>query len=49
VTVLTVVVTFAAVMDKKKWDTLPDKVKKVIDELAREMAIWTDEFDSTRA
>jgi len=40
----TVVVTFAAVMDKKKWDTLPDKVKNVIDELAREMAIWTGKY-----
>ena len=40
----TVVVTFAAVMDRKKWDTLPDKVKKVIDELAREMAIWTGQY-----
>jgi TRAP-type C4-dicarboxylate transport system substrate-binding protein len=40
----TVVVTFAAVMDKKKWDKLPDKVKKVIDELSREMAIWTGQY-----
>jgi TRAP-type C4-dicarboxylate transport system substrate-binding protein len=40
----TVVVTFAAVMDKKKWDALPEKVKKVIDELAREMAIWTGQY-----
>ena len=40
----TVVVAFAAVMDKKKWETLPDKVKKVIDELAREMAIWTGQY-----
>jgi TRAP-type C4-dicarboxylate transport system substrate-binding protein len=40
----TVVVTFAAVMDKKKWDSLPDKVKQVIDELAREMAIWTGQY-----
>jgi len=40
----TVVVTFAAVMDQKKWDKLPDKVKKVIDELAREMAIWTGQY-----
>jgi len=40
----TVVVTFAAVMDKKKWDALPDKVKKVIDELAVEMAIWTGQY-----
>jgi TRAP-type C4-dicarboxylate transport system substrate-binding protein len=40
----TVVVNFAAVMDKQKWDRLPDKVKKVIDELAREMAIWTGQY-----
>ena len=40
----TVVVTFAAVMDKKKWDGLPEKVKKVIDELAREMTIWTGQY-----
>ncbi len=40
----TVVVTFAAVMDKKKWAAIPDKVKKVIDELAREMAIWTGQY-----
>ncbi len=40
----TAVVTFAAVMDKKKWDELPDKVKKVIDELAREMTIWTGQY-----
>jgi TRAP-type C4-dicarboxylate transport system substrate-binding protein len=40
----TVVVTFAAVMDKKKWDSLPDSVKKVIDDLAREMAIWTGQY-----
>jgi TRAP-type C4-dicarboxylate transport system substrate-binding protein len=40
----TVVVTFAAVMDIKKWDRLPDKVKKVIDDLAREMAVWTGQY-----
>jgi len=40
----TVVVTFAAVMDKKKWDRLPDDVKKVFDDLAREMAIWTGQY-----
>jgi TRAP-type C4-dicarboxylate transport system substrate-binding protein len=40
----TVVVAFAAVMDKKKWDSLPDKVKQVIDELAREMAVWTGQY-----
>ncbi len=40
----TVVVTFAAVMDKKKWDDLPDSVKKVIDDLSREMAVWTGQY-----
>ena len=40
----TSVVTFAAVMDKKKWERLPDRVKKVIDELSREMAIWTGQY-----
>lgn len=40
----TVVVTFAAVMDKKKWDSLPDNVKKVIDGLAKEMTIWTGQY-----
>jgi len=40
----TVVVAFAAVMDQKKWDALPEKVKKVIDELARETAIWTGQY-----
>lgn len=43
----TVVITFAALMDKKKWNTLPDKVKKVIDELSREMAAWTGNFHDT--
>ncbi len=40
----TVVVNFAAVMDKKKWDRLPEKVKTVIDGLSREMAIWTGRY-----
>ena len=40
----TVVVTFAAVMDKKKWNVLPAKVKKVINELNREMTIWTGQY-----
>jgi TRAP-type C4-dicarboxylate transport system substrate-binding protein len=40
----TVVVTFAAVMDKKKWEALPDNVKKVIDGLSREMAVWTGQY-----
>ncbi|MDF1551978.1 MAG: TRAP transporter substrate-binding protein [Deferrisomatales bacterium] len=40
----TVVVTFAAVMDQKKWDALPAKVKKAMDELSREMAVWTGDY-----
>lgn len=40
----TVVVTFAAVMDRKRWEKLPDDVKKVIDELGPEMAIWTGQY-----
>ncbi len=40
----TVVVTFAAVMDKKRWDALPADVKKVIDELAEEMPTWTGHY-----
>jgi TRAP-type C4-dicarboxylate transport system substrate-binding protein len=40
----TVVVTFAAVMDKKRWDKLPADVQKVIEELGPEMAMWTGEY-----
>ena len=40
----TVVVTFAAVMDSKRWDALPADVKKVIDELAEEMPTWTGHY-----
>ena len=40
----TVVVTFAAVMDRNRWNALPDKVKQVMDELSREMAGWTGNF-----
>lgn len=39
-----VVVTFAAVMDQKRWDALPADVKKVIDELADEMPTWTGRY-----
>jgi len=38
------VVSFAVVMNKAKWDALPDDVKKVIDDLVREQAIWTGEY-----
>lgn len=40
----TVVVTFAAVMDRKRWDALPADVRKVIDELGPEMAVWTGQY-----
>lgn len=40
----TVVTTFAAVMDRKRWDKLPDDVKKVIDQLADEMPAWTGRY-----
>jgi TRAP-type transport system periplasmic protein len=38
------VVTFAVVMNKAKWDSLPADVKKAIDDLAREQAAWTGEY-----
>ena len=38
------VVSFAVVMNKKKWDSLPADVKKVIDELSRDQAIWTGKY-----
>ncbi len=38
------VVSFAVVMNKAKWDSLPADVKKVIDDLAREQAVWTGEY-----
>ncbi len=38
------VVTFAAVMDRKRWDKLPADVQKVMDELADEIAGWTGTF-----
>lgn len=40
----TVVVTFAAVMDRKRWEKLPADVRKVIEELAPEMAVWTGQY-----
>lgn len=38
------VVSFAVVMNKEKWDSLPADVKKVIDDLGREQAIWTGRY-----
>ena len=40
----TVVVAFAAVMDRKRWDKLPADVQKVIEELGPEMATWTGQY-----
>lgn len=40
----TVVVSFAAVMDRKRWEKLPADVQKVIDELGPEMAVWTGRY-----
>ncbi len=40
----TVVVTFAAVMDRKRWEKLPADVQKVIDALAAEMPAWTGQY-----
>jgi TRAP-type C4-dicarboxylate transport system substrate-binding protein len=38
------VVSFAVVMNKAKWESLPADVKKVIDDLSREQAVWTGEY-----
>jgi TRAP-type C4-dicarboxylate transport system substrate-binding protein len=38
------VVSFAVVMNRSKWDGLPADVKKVIDGLSREQAVWTGEY-----
>lgn len=40
----TVVVTFAAVMKKEAFDKLPAPVQKVMDDLGREMALWTGKY-----
>ncbi len=38
------VVSFAVVMNKEKWDSLPADVKKVIDDMRREQAEWTGNY-----
>lgn len=38
------VVSFAVVMNKDKWNSLPADVKKVIDDLRREQAEWTGTY-----
>lgn len=37
-------VSFAAVMTKEKWNSLPPDVQKVIDELSVEMTVWASEY-----
>jgi TRAP-type C4-dicarboxylate transport system substrate-binding protein len=38
------VVTFSVVMNKGKWDSLPADVKKVIDGMRKEWALWTGNY-----
>jgi TRAP-type C4-dicarboxylate transport system substrate-binding protein len=38
------VVSFAVVMNQKKWDSLPPDVKKVLDGLRKDQAIWTGQY-----
>ena len=38
------VVSFAVVMNRDRWNALPADVKKVIDDLAREQALWTGKY-----
>ena len=38
------VVTFAVVMNKDKWNSLPSDVKKVIDDMRKEWALWTGNY-----
>ncbi len=35
---------FAVVMNMKKWNSLPEKVKKIMDGLSREHSLWTGEY-----
>jgi TRAP-type C4-dicarboxylate transport system substrate-binding protein len=38
------VVSFAVVMNKDKWASLPEGMKKVLDDLSREQALWTGKY-----
>jgi len=38
------VVSFAVVMNQAKWNSLPDDVKKVFDDMRKEQAIWTGQY-----
>jgi TRAP-type C4-dicarboxylate transport system substrate-binding protein len=42
------VVTFAVVMNKDKWNSLPPDVKKVFDDLRREQSEWTGRYADER-
>jgi len=38
------VVSFAVVMNREKWNALPADVKKIIDNLRRDQAMWTGKY-----
>ncbi len=38
---------FAVIMNKKRWDSLPEDVKKVFDDLSAEQAQWTGQYMDT--
>lgn len=38
------VVSFAVVMNKDKWNSLPQDIKKVFDDLRREQSEWTGKY-----
>ena len=38
------VVSFAVVMNKDKWNSLPADVKKILDDMRREQAEWTGKY-----
>ncbi len=38
---------FAVIMNQRKWDSLPDDVKAVLDELSAEQAQWTGQYMDT--
>jgi TRAP-type C4-dicarboxylate transport system substrate-binding protein len=40
----TVIYPFAVVMNMHRWNALPDDVKKVMEELGEEQALWTGEY-----
>ena len=40
----TVIYPFAVIMNKSKWDALPDKAKEVMDGMVEEQAVWTGEY-----